>query len=76
MISWEQIVELLDRVPPGMWAAVTVTTTVATAVTWLTARRRMRRAGERTANPGLVTGSDRAKDTEVPRGVRTSPQVG
>jgi hypothetical protein len=38
---------------------------VLTALTWSTAKRRVRRAGERSTNPNAVSSEDRAKDTAL-----------
>jgi hypothetical protein len=65
MISWEQAVELLGRVPSFVWVALAVLNMMVTVGTWSTARRRMRRAGERVADPQLVSGPARAKDTAL-----------
>ncbi len=42
-----------------------VANVVLTALTWSTAKRRVRRAGERSANPNAASGKDRAKDTAL-----------
>jgi Protein of unknown function (DUF2637) len=62
MNGWEQV---LDRAPSGLWVALAVANVVVTIAMWSTARRRMRRAGQRTADPDLVTGRARAKDTAL-----------
>src|SRR5690606_28775865 len=63
MHSWETIVETAGRVPAGVWVLLA---TAAVLVTWRAARRRMRHAGRRTANPRLVAaGTSRAKDTAL-----------
>ncbi len=65
MIVWERGVELLDRVQSGVWVALAVANLVMTIGTWSTARRRMRRAGQRVADPGLVPGAARVRDTAL-----------
>jgi hypothetical protein len=62
MNGWEQVV---DRVPSGVWVALAVANVLVTIVTWSTARRRMRRAGERAADPHSVSRRARAKDTAL-----------
>jgi hypothetical protein len=62
MNGWEQTI---DRVPPGVWVALAVVNMLVTIATWSTARRRMRRAGQRTAEPHLVPGRAKAKDTAL-----------
>ena len=49
-------------VPAGVWVAAMMANLVLTAATWSVARRRVRRAGERLANPELVAGR-RRRDT-------------
>lgn len=65
MISWQRAVELLDAVPSVVWVALAVLNMMMTIGTWSTARRRMRRAGERVADPQIVSGPARAKDTAL-----------
>ncbi len=65
MTSWEQIVEFVERLPVGVWVALAVANIVVTIATWSAAGRRMRRAGERIANPQLLSGRAKAKDTAL-----------
>ena len=58
MSTWGSITEFVGRVPAGVWMLLAVVNLVATVLTWSVARRRMRRAGERAADPQLV--ADRA----------------
>jgi hypothetical protein len=51
------IVELVDWVPSGVWVVVAGASVVASVAMWSVARRRLRRAGERVANPLSVRGS-------------------
>jgi hypothetical protein len=54
------------RVPAGVWVLLAVVNLVATVLTWSVARRRMRRAGERAADPQLVAaGAGRKRDTPL-----------
>jgi hypothetical protein len=60
------IVAAAGRVPTGVWLALAVVNLVATVLTCSGARRRMRRAGERAADPRLVAGSAaRTRDTAL-----------
>jgi hypothetical protein len=63
MISWRQIVEFVGHMPSGVWVALAVLNMMMTIGTWSAARRRMHRAGQRVADPGLVSGPAKAKDT-------------
>jgi hypothetical protein len=65
MTMWEQVVELVDEVPAGVWVGLAVANMVLTAATWSAARRRMRRAGQRATDPRLVTRAARAKDAAL-----------
>ncbi len=65
MIVWERGVELLYRVPSGVWMALAVLNLAVTVGTWSVARRRMRRAGQHVADPGLVARPARARDTAL-----------
>ena len=65
MISWEQALEMLGRVPSGVWVALAILNMMVSIGTWSTARRRMRRAGERSADPQLVSGPAKTKDTAL-----------
>jgi hypothetical protein len=61
MNTWENVTTTVERVPSGIWLLVAV---VAVIASWRTAGRRMRRAGQRAADPQAVTGrASRAKDT-------------
>ena len=64
MDVWGRAPELLAQVPPAVWVAAMVTNLILTAATWSAARRRVRRAGERLANPELVAGR-RRRDTAL-----------
>ena len=64
MDVWGRALELLAQVPPAVWVAAMVTNLILTAATWSAARRRVRRAGERLANPELVAGR-RRRDTAL-----------
>ncbi len=58
-------VEFFDRIPSGVWVVLAVLNVMMTISTWSTARRRMRRAGERIADPQLVSGPTKTKDTAL-----------
>jgi hypothetical protein len=60
VIAWSDVVTWVTQVPPGVWVAAMVANIVLTARTWSTARRRVRRAGQRVANPDLVSGENRS----------------
>lgn len=62
MGSWDGIIEAAERVPSGVWMLAAI---VAVVGTWRVAGRRMRRAGERAADPALVAKSSRARDTAL-----------
>jgi hypothetical protein len=57
MATREQTVDPLGRVPAVAWALLVA---VLILGTWQTTLRRMRRAGQRTANRDLVAGRARA----------------
>jgi len=66
MSAWGSVTVFAERVPPGVWASLVAANLVATLVTWSTARRRMRRAGQRAADPQLVAGGPgRTRDTAL-----------
>ena len=66
MSTWGSITEFVGRVPAGVWMLLAVVNLVATVLTWSVARRRMRRAGERAADPQLVAaGAARKRDTAL-----------
>jgi hypothetical protein len=60
--AWGQLVDFFAGVPAGVWVAAMTANLVLTAATWSVARQRVRRAGERLANPELVAGR-RRRDT-------------
>jgi hypothetical protein len=62
--AWSDIAVWVSAVPPGVWVAAMLANIVLTAVTWSAARRRLRRAGQRLADPGLIS-QGRAKDTAL-----------
>src|SRR5437016_13215278 len=65
MVGWEEIVSFVDGVPSGAWVALAVTNMVVTVSTWSNASRRMRRAGERVADPELISGRAKSRDTAL-----------
>jgi hypothetical protein len=66
MIAWSTIAAVVGRIPTGVWVLLAVVNLVATVLTWAVARRRMRRAGERAADPQLVAaGAARKRDTAL-----------
>jgi hypothetical protein len=65
VIAWSNVVTWLTQVPPGVWVAAMVANIVLTAATWSTARRRVRRPGQRVADPGRAPGEKRAKDAAL-----------
>jgi len=65
MVAWEKVVGLVGRVPPAVWAVVMVANVVLTVLTWSVARRRMRWAGQRAADPTLVSGGAKTRDTAL-----------
>jgi hypothetical protein len=56
MRTWGTIVAGAGHLPAGIWMTLAVVNLAATVLTWSGARRRMRRAGERAADPQLFTG--------------------
>jgi hypothetical protein len=56
MNTWDAMVAAAGRVPSGVWALLGLVNLLVTVLTWSAARRRMRRAGERAADSGLVSG--------------------
>jgi hypothetical protein len=57
---------MVGRVPAGVWVLLAVANVVVTALTGSAARRRMRRAGERSADPQLIYGgAARTRDTAL-----------
>jgi len=64
VIAWSDVTAWVATVPPGIWVAAMVGNIVLTAATWSMARRRVRRAGQRVADPGIVS-HGRAKDTAL-----------
>jgi hypothetical protein len=66
MSTWGSITEFVGQVPAGVWVLLAVANMVVTVLTWSAARRRMRRAGERAADPHLVAGgAARTRDTAL-----------
>ncbi|XVU24293.1 DUF2637 domain-containing protein [Actinoplanes sp. CA-054009] len=66
MSTWGRIAEFVGRVPAGVWMLLAVVNLIVTGLTWSVARRRMRRAGERAADPQLVAaGAARKRDTAL-----------
>ena len=61
---WGQVLGFVGQVPPAVWVGAMGLNLILTAATWSVARRRVRRAGERLANPELVAGR-RARDTAL-----------
>ena len=51
MDAWDRVLEFVGQVPPAVWVAAMAADLILTAATWSVARRRVRRAGERLANP-------------------------
>src|SRR5688572_7978037 len=64
MIIWSDVMAWVAAVPSGVWGAAAVGNVVLTAATWSTARRRVRGAGQRTAQPDPVP-RGRGKDTAL-----------
>ncbi len=56
MNGWQRVAEAVGRVPSGVWLALLAANLVLTIATWSTARRRLRRAGERMAHPEATAG--------------------
>jgi hypothetical protein len=66
MSVWGSVTEVAQRVPSGVWVSLVAANLVATLVTCSIARRRMRRAGQRVADPLLVAGGvARTRDTAL-----------
>ena len=65
MDAWVQVVGFFARVPAQVWVAAMTANLILTIATWSVARRRLRRAGEHTAHPDLVTGTRRTRDTAL-----------
>jgi hypothetical protein len=65
VISWPDVVAWVSAVPPVVWIVAMVANMVLTAATWSTARRRVRRVGERLAASGEGAQPGRAKDTAL-----------
>ena len=65
MDAWVEVVGFFARVPAGVWVAAMTANLILTVATWSVARRRLRRAGERTAHPDLQTGDRRTRDTAL-----------
>ena len=65
MDAWVEVVGFFARVPAGVWVAAMTANLILTVATWSVARRRLRRAGERTAHPDLQTGARRTRDTAL-----------
>lgn len=62
--AWPDVMRGVDAVPPVVWISMMAACLVLTVATWSTARRRVRRAGQRLADPDLA-GQGRAKDTAL-----------
>jgi hypothetical protein len=62
MNSWQEFLAAADQVPPAVWI---LTAVAAVAGTWKATGRRMRRAGQRVADPHLVAGRAKTKDTAL-----------
>src|SRR5579859_3394067 len=65
MITMHQLTSLVDRVPRGLWVGLVIVNVLLTIGTWSTARRRMNRAGQRAADPNMIDGSARTKDSAL-----------
>jgi hypothetical protein len=65
MSGWEQIVEVIDRVPSGVWMGLAAGNVALSIITWSFARRRLRRAGQRIAALAPDVEGDTAKDTAL-----------
>ncbi len=59
------LVALVGRVPPGVWAVLAGVNLLMAVVAWSTARRRLRRAAERIANPASATAGERSRDAAL-----------
>jgi hypothetical protein len=64
MQVWGEIQDIVDQVPAGVWVAAIAANLILTALTWSVARRRVRQAGQRLANPELAAGR-RRRDTAL-----------
>jgi hypothetical protein len=66
MIAWSGVAQLVERMPPVVWIALVAGNAVMTLGTWSVARRRMRRAGERAADPQVILDrAARKRDTAL-----------
>jgi hypothetical protein len=65
MIDRSSIAGWIAAVPPGVWIGAVIANLALTATTWSTARKRMRRAGERLADPDLVETGQQSRDTAL-----------
>jgi hypothetical protein len=65
MTRWEKLIGFADQIPTGIWVGLAMANIALTAVTWSVARRRMRRAGQRTTDTQPITGAARTKDTTL-----------
>jgi len=65
MNTWHASLAFVERIPSGVWVTLMLTNITLTIATWRVARRRMHRAGERAADPHLVSGSGRTRDTAL-----------
>jgi hypothetical protein len=61
---WGWVLVFVGQVPPAVWVGAMAINLILTAATWSVAWRRVRRAGERLANPSLDTGR-RRRDTAL-----------
>ena len=64
MDAWGQVLTIVGQVPPAVWVGAMAINLILTAATWSVARRRVRRAGERLANPEM-NGGRRRRDTAL-----------
>jgi hypothetical protein len=62
--AWGQVLTIVGQVPPAVWVGAMAINLILTAATWSVARRRIRRAGERLANPEMNAGRQR-RDTAL-----------
>jgi hypothetical protein len=66
MITWEKLAAAAGQIPNQVWVLLAVANLLVTVLTWSTARRRIRRAGERAADPHLIAGAAaRTRDTAL-----------
>ena len=64
--AWAHTVAaFVGRVPSGVWVGLAILNLVVTIASWSTARRRIRRAGQRAVDAELVHGVARSKDTAL-----------